>query len=1074
MSAIKHTDLFDFPAYQAAIKETEAQTKAFGAEVSSVLKRIKQDQKGLTDDLEKYATLLKNFSVAVSNAGSQLKKFSDGIDGTKQKMADSKAISTVLTSTLDAQAATVKELKEQYKLQKQALEALRPTDEQYETQQKQILDQVQKTVVGIKAYNDTLRKTKESVGVAEGSYRAMVQRLNELRNTLRNLPGAFDPVSGKLNKANKDAVSLSNEIKRLDTSVKQADASMGIFARNVGNYSGALKGFAASFLATVGIGSAFEGFRQIFDVNRNFDQLNSALKLVSVTSEQFGENQRFLTRIAQAYGLEIEALTKAFNKFFAASTNAGLSVTATNRIFDQVSKVAANLKLSQDEVNSVFLAFSQIASKGKVQAEELRGQLGERIPGAASIAARALGVTEQQLGKLLEQGKVVAEDFLPKFAAELEKTFGKEENIKTLNAEINRLFNVLKTGVQNENFTAFLSDTIRAITDFVEGVQRVAGEVSFFFEAIANSKGLISPGEFLNQRNSRDRAVIEEKAFFAQLESIKKDFNNKSLEEQSRIITGESRIMARSKKEFEIATKLYKDNAEVIRKYRIQAQKDERIFFELSQAFIANSKEKKPGAPADKKVKTAKGPSPEDLERRAVNEAQKFYKELADLELSQQELLLSEKRISEVEYQEEILRIKKSYIDAAIELEKSLGANADQTNLNKFVTEGRKAQTEFNKFINGQNEEANKAQKKFLEEGFKRTKDSLDKTGKEKKDSLDAQFEAEKDLLDKTFALAAKGRDRNFDDEIRYQQALIKLKKKYGRELTENEIAEERAREERRRRILQAAIDLGAEAANSVLQIVVDQNQAKFDAITASIEKKREEELAAAGNNAAAREAIEKKYNERLRQENIRKAKADKQAALFRIAISTAQAVAQAVAVSPATFGLPFSAFALATGALQAAVVAARPIPQFRKGTKSAPRGLAIVGEEGPELIERNGRYRLSPGKATLVKLAGGEKIHTAKETTRIIERASKQQSLAKSLASEAVQSTKAIEIIREKDALNTRALAEAMRINESAIAAAFNKAVAGIPITQNIVDERGQRKRQIKLNERKTSLNRL
>ncbi|WP_373942645.1 tape measure protein [Polaribacter sejongensis] len=81
------------------------------------------------------------------------------------------------------------------------------------------------------------------------------------------------------------------------------------------------------------------------------------------------------------------------------------------------------MNLTADQSKGAFLALGQMASKGKVQAEELRGQLGERIPGALGIAAKAMGVTQMKLNKMLDEGKVYAEDFLPKFAAELKKTF---------------------------------------------------------------------------------------------------------------------------------------------------------------------------------------------------------------------------------------------------------------------------------------------------------------------------------------------------------------------------------------------------------------------------------------------------------------------------------------------------------------------------------------------------------------------------------------------------------------------------------------------------------------------------
>jgi tape measure domain-containing protein len=55
----------------------------------------------------------------------------------------------------------------------------------------------------------------------------------------------------------------------------------------------------------------------------------------------------------------------------------------------------------------------QIASKGTVQMEELRGQLGERLPIAFGAAAKGLGLTQQELIKLVESGRLTADQFFP-------------------------------------------------------------------------------------------------------------------------------------------------------------------------------------------------------------------------------------------------------------------------------------------------------------------------------------------------------------------------------------------------------------------------------------------------------------------------------------------------------------------------------------------------------------------------------------------------------------------------------------------------------------------------------------
>ena len=59
-----------------------------------------------------------------------------------------------------------------------------------------------------------------------------------------------------------------------------------------------------------------------------------------------------------------------------------------------------------------MLATTQVFSKGKVQAEELRGQIGERLPGAFGLFAEATGRSTAELDKALENGEVSLQDFV--------------------------------------------------------------------------------------------------------------------------------------------------------------------------------------------------------------------------------------------------------------------------------------------------------------------------------------------------------------------------------------------------------------------------------------------------------------------------------------------------------------------------------------------------------------------------------------------------------------------------------------------------------------------------------------
>lgn len=151
------------------------------------------------------------------------------------------------------------------------------------------------------------------------------------------------------------------------------------------------------------------------------------------------------------------------------------------------------------------------------------------------------------------------------------------------------------------------------------------------------------------------------------------------------------------------------------------------------------------------------------------------------------------------------------------------------------------------------------------------------------------------------------------------------------------------------------------------------------DAEISRLEDAKDRELELAGNNAAQRAMIEEKYAQKQREIKRRQAQQEKTNALFQIAIETAIGSAKAIASSPLTFGMPWLAFVLAQGALNAALVAARPIPAFAKGTKNAPAGVVMVGEKGQEAIQhRDGSVSLTGHSAHYAVMQGGEIIHTA------------------------------------------------------------------------------------------------
>lgn len=276
----------------------------------------------------------------------------------------------------------------------------------------------------------------------------------ELETVRASGAGSFEDIERQLIENRREAGLLTQQIGHLQSELRGTGDIGNQITTGLKNGFKELKGQVGQFiLSYVGIQAVLQGITSTFDKTIQIDSLDTALKNVSGSARELGINEDFLAKTTARLGLEALTTEQAFKNFYAASTQAGIGADSTRDIFTAAASASAALRLSQEDTNGVLLAFGQIASKGKVQAEELRGQIGERIPGAFAIAARAIGVTQQELNKMLQNGTVLSNEFLPKFAKELQKTFGGDttKNVEGLQASINRLKNEFTEQLRSSN-----------------------------------------------------------------------------------------------------------------------------------------------------------------------------------------------------------------------------------------------------------------------------------------------------------------------------------------------------------------------------------------------------------------------------------------------------------------------------------------------------------------------------------------------------------------------------------------------------------------------------------------------
>jgi tape measure domain-containing protein len=205
---------------------------------------------------------------------------------------------------------------------------------------------------------------------------------------------------------------------------------------------GVVAAIASAAVAGLSVGMGVLASHAI-NVGKAFEGSTVAMTAVSGSAALASTHLAFVKSVAMQTGVEFTNSAKAFTRFLASGQAAGLALRDIQSSFRGVAVAGATLQISQDDLQGVFRALDQIMSKGKVQAEELRGQLGDRLPAAFAIAARSMGVTTRELDKMMKKGQVVSQDFVPKFVKTMLEVYGIDisKPVDTLTASLGRLSN---------------------------------------------------------------------------------------------------------------------------------------------------------------------------------------------------------------------------------------------------------------------------------------------------------------------------------------------------------------------------------------------------------------------------------------------------------------------------------------------------------------------------------------------------------------------------------------------------------------------------------------------------------
>lgn len=419
----------------------------FGKSAEQINERIRASQEKTIEQLRDFKDKITALNIAQKARQTQLKQEASEADKLVRVAKEHAELLARNKAIYDSNTASVNSLKSRMADLKKEYDGLSGAEEKDLARKKAIEAETRalNTVLGEQVL--ATKRATTATNTAIGSYDRLEQQTKQLWAELKKMPNALDASTGALNKNNKAAVAHYSQIQKNEQALREFNQGLGKHQGNVGNYSSVLQNAGRSALgftaAVVGMDSALTAIQKATGLALQIESMDSALRVVSLDTDDFNRKQAFLTKTSNDLGIEFDKLEENYVTLSANAKGTALQGKLADDIFKSMSVTGARLKLSNEKLEKGFLAISQMIGKTTVQSEELKGQLSEAIPGASQIMARALGVSTAKLGEMMKAGEVLAVDALPKFAAELERTFNPshEKRIDGVRANLARLKN---------------------------------------------------------------------------------------------------------------------------------------------------------------------------------------------------------------------------------------------------------------------------------------------------------------------------------------------------------------------------------------------------------------------------------------------------------------------------------------------------------------------------------------------------------------------------------------------------------------------------------------------------------
>ena len=162
------------------------------------------------------------------------------------------------------------------------------------------------------------------------------------------------------------------------------------------------------------------------EVSQKIGAMESRFRAVSTSAKAGADELGWVAQQSRRLGLDFLNTADNYSIFFATLKNT-MGQGQTRQIFEQWSEAFRVLHVPKEQQSRVLYALREMSSKGKIYMQDLALQLGNAVPDAMGLAAKAMGYTgtdaTNRFRKAIKDGDIDVKKFLVTFSNMVNKTY---------------------------------------------------------------------------------------------------------------------------------------------------------------------------------------------------------------------------------------------------------------------------------------------------------------------------------------------------------------------------------------------------------------------------------------------------------------------------------------------------------------------------------------------------------------------------------------------------------------------------------------------------------------------------